>query len=561
MRDIIKRQKKYTVRYLWYAVLLFLLTGYIIAPFFHTLAQAFRTEEGYSFAAFHGYLSNPNQLRVISNTIWMGVCSAVTCGIIGIALAMYMTFLSGKGKKIIHILLLSPMMIPGVITVISFIQLYGESGIFTKGIEYLLHLKSAPYEFQGFGAIIFVITYTQYVYFYLNVYVALKYVDYSTIEAARSLGASRFQVFKDVIWPVITPAVLTSLIVTFASGISAYSAPNLIGGGFKVLSTQIVRSKANNHMDVASVQVIILFIISLTVMLLIQYYSRRYQVNPTDRTTEIRPVKGKHGVFVFLCRMVILFQILLIVLPILAIIYLSFMETRSIMTNIFPHDFTLENYLTIFQKPRVLKPLLNSLRMSVMAVAAGLVITVPSSYLIVRYKGRFHAALRLFLMLPWTMPASVVAINLINSFNKTSIFAFGQSLIGGFYIVPIAYTITALPLLLSSNEVALIGLNRNLEDASRSLGADMKHTFLRVIIPNIAPGIMAGGVLVLIRTIGEYTMSALLYGVYNRPISISMITNMQEFKIGISLAYGVITIMICYLALALIFVLDKKRFL
>lgn len=100
------------------------------------------------------------------------------------------------------------------------------------------------------------VAYTQYVYFYLNVYVALKYVDYSTVEAAKGMGASKLRVFFDVIWPVITPAVITSTIITFASGISSFSAPNLIGGGFKVLSTQIVRSKANNHMDIASVQVI-----------------------------------------------------------------------------------------------------------------------------------------------------------------------------------------------------------------------------------------------------------------------------------------------------------------
>ena len=45
-----------------------------------------------------------------------------------------------------------------------------------------------------------------------------------------------------------------------------------------------------------------------------------------------------------------------------------------------------------------------------------------------------------------------------------------------------------------------------------------------------------------IRTVGEYTMSALLYGVHNRPVSISIITNMQEYHIGISLAYGVLVI-------------------
>ena len=53
----------------------------------------------------------------------------------------------------------------------------------------------------------------------------------------------------------------------------------------------------------------------------------------------------------------------------------------------------------------------------------------------------------------------------------------------------------------------------------------------------------------------------ILYGVYNRPISISIITNMQEFNIGISMAYGVLVIAICYVALGIIFKLDKKRFI
>lgn len=556
-----KNKKISLFRILWYGILGFLIIGYIILPFIYTFVQALETESGYGLDVFMSYFSNDNQIQVISNTVLLGILSVFTCGTIGIMLAMYMTFLAGRWKKVIHILLLSPMMIPGVITVIAFIQLYGESGILTKAIQYLLRMEHVPFNFQGLGAIVFVITYTQYVYFYLNVYVALKYVDNSGIEAARSMGASWFQIFRDVIWPVITPAVLSSVIVTFASGVSAFSAPNLIGGGFKVLSTQIVRSKANNQMAMASVQVVVLFVISVAVMVLIQYYSKRFEVHSTDRSTTVKPLDGKNRLLAVVSRCVIFVQILLILLPIGAIVYLSFTSTSSIMQDIFPHDFTLKNYLTIFEKPRVLKPLLNSLKMSAMAVAAGLVITVPSSYMIVKFKGKFHGFLKLLLMLPWTMPASVVAINLINAFSQKSIFAFGESLIGGFYIVPIAYTITALPLLLSSNEVAIQGLNKNLEEASKSLGANGFHTFKNVIIPNIAPGIMAGGVLVFIKTIGEYTMSALLYGVYNRPISISMVTNMQEYNVGISLAYGVIVIVICYAALALIFKLDKERFM
>ncbi|MFN1843878.1 ABC transporter permease [Clostridioides difficile] len=247
-------------------------------------------------------------------------------------------------------------------------------------------------------------------------------------------------------------------------------------------------------------------------------------------------------------------------LPIVTIVYLSFVSTHSIMTTIFPRDFTLENYQMIFQKSRVLQPILNSFKMSLMAVAVGLIITVPVSYLVIKKDTTYNRLAKFIIMLPWSMPASAIAVNLINTFNQKSIFAFNESLIGGFYIVPIAYTIYALPLLFSSNEVAMKSINLGLEESSRSLGAGRIKTFYNVIVPNMMPGIISGAILVFIRTIGEYTMSALLYGVYNRPISISIVTNMQEFKIGVSMAYGVLVIGICYIALGIIFKLDRKRF-
>lgn len=558
-------KKKFTIKniigFSLYFLLFWILIGYIVLPVFNTIIQAFSSDGEFSTKAITKYLSNENNIKVITNTIILGLGSVLVCGVIGIALALYMTFICDKGKKLIHILLLSPMMIPGVILVIACIQLYGESGIATKAIEVLFPFIKNPYTFSGLKAILFVIAYTQYVYFYLNVYTALKYVDYSTIEAARGMGASKLKIFTDVIWPVITPAVITSTIVTFASGISSYSAPNLIGGGFKVLSTQIVRSKANNNMDIASVQVIILLLIGISFMMLLQYYGKKYGVVASLKSQTFKVDNKKNTLFTFICKIIILIQIIMIMLPIIAIVYLSFVTTSSIMTDIFPRDFTLENYTVIFEKSRVLKPLINSIKMSIMAVIAGLIITVPVSYLVIKKNNKYNRLAKFIIMLPWSMPASVIAINLINSFNQKNIFAFNESLIGGFYILPIAYTISALPLLFSSNEVAISSVNLGLEEASRSLGAGTMKTFTKIIIPNMMPGIMAGAILVFIRTIGEYTMSALLYGVYNRPISISIVTNMQEFNIGVSLAYGVIVIGICYIALGIIFKLDKKKYM
>ena len=161
-----RKNKISSSRLVWYGILSFFILGYILLPFVHTFLQALETDTGFGFQVFQEFFSNENHITTVKNTFLLGALSVLSCGTIGIMLAMYMTFLVGKWKKIIHILLLSPMMIPGVIIVISFIQLYGESGIITKAIQYLFHLERVPFQFQGLGAILFVITFTQYVYFY-----------------------------------------------------------------------------------------------------------------------------------------------------------------------------------------------------------------------------------------------------------------------------------------------------------------------------------------------------------------------------------------------------------
>ena len=118
----------------------------------------------------------------------------------------------------------------------------------------------------------------------------------------------------------------------------------------------------------------------------------------------------------------------------------------------------------------------------------------------------------------------------------------------------------ALPLLLSSNRVAMSGISVTTEEAARSLGAGTFRRFFQIILPNIVSGILSGAILVFVRTMGEYTMSALLYGVYNRPISVSVVTNMQEYKVGISLAYGSLLILLCYGLLWIVLKIDRRRF-
>ena len=106
----------------------------------NTVAKAFHFGEGATLSVFREYLQNVNNLRVLENTAVLGFLSVLTCGLTGTLLALYLRFVELRWKRLLHIILLTPMMIPGVIIVIAFIELYGESGILTNALRLLLRL-------------------------------------------------------------------------------------------------------------------------------------------------------------------------------------------------------------------------------------------------------------------------------------------------------------------------------------------------------------------------------------------------------------------------------------
>ena len=547
------------LKIIFYFAVFWFLIGFVFLPMLNTVFSSFETDGGMSFSNYIEFFKNPNSIQIVKQTFIMGLFTAIICGFIGTALAFYMTFIKVKNKKLLHALLLSPMMVPGLIIVIAFIQLYGESGIITKALQYILDFSDAPYSFSGLSGILFVHACTQYTYFYLNTSVALKYVDYSTMEAARGIGASRIKILFTIIIPAIAPALLSSAIVTFISGIGSFSAPNLIGGGYRVLSTQIVRSKANNFMNIASLQVVILLLMGLSVMMIIQHYEKKYTFEASVRNVPIEPKEIENPALKCLLKALMAVVILILILPIAGIIFLSFAKSGSMMTEIFPKEFTLDNYIKIFSTARVLKPFTNSITMAFITVIVLLVVTLPLSYFLAKNKTKYNSVVLFLAMLPWAMPVSTIGINLINSFNVKNIFSFNTSLIGTFWILPLAYIIISLPLMVRTNKIAMESFNISLEHASRSLGAGPVRAFLSVTAPVVMPAIISSAALVFIRTIGEYTCSALLYGIYNRPISIAMVTSMQEYDIELSMTYGTLTILVCFVAMFIIMKFDKEK--
>ena len=526
------------------ASLLWVLIGYILYPALTTLLKSLTIKETLGIGRYIEFFVSSSSLLVLKNTLVLGVLTVVLCGIVGVGLAFLVHYFECSHRETLDKLLLLPVMMPGIIIVFAFVELYGESGLVTKSLELLFGLESAPYSFSGLPGILFVHVYTQYVYFYLTVSLAIKQIDYSVIESARILGASRTKVLFSVVLPFISPAILTSAAVTFMTGIGSFAAPSIIGDSYKVLTTQILLSKANNFMGAAAVQVMVLTTISMFFFVLLGKYEKRKLFTGSVKGVPFQPVRIRNNLLRRCLTGLKAVLVLLILLPFVTIIILSFVDSSSWMMNIYPQSFSLDNFIIIFSKARKFEPFMNSISMSVLAGLFCLLVAVPASWIIEKTQLKVKGLINFLVMLPWAMPASAIAINMITASSTPNIFSLNTVLVGAYILLPLAYFIKSLPVVVKVIHISFQGLNSNLLEVSKSLGASEYRTFRRVTIPMIYPGLLAGFLYVFVRSIGEYTVSTFLYTASNKPISIAMVNAIFEYDIGLSMAYGTLLILL-----------------
>lgn len=522
----------------------FVLFGYVAYPNLHILAASFVRDGIFSVANYLQFfdVSNPANLEALWGSIYVSLLSVLFSALLGVPLAFLFAFYDFPAKKIFSSLAILPIVMPPLVGVLAFLFLVGESGILPRAIQAALGLSKVPFSVTGMGAILMVHSYTMYVYFYLFTVSALREMDAAVLEAAQSLGASRWFTLSRVLLPILTPALGGASLLVFMTSMASFSAPFIFAGGLRILSLEIYNTKLNGNMGMAITQSVVLAAISITFLIWMRRYSerRRYVGGGKGVRLQPRPLKQGWQRYCFGCIGATL--VLLLVLPQMVVILISFVKNGTWTWQTLPPNYTFENYHSLFADPRILEPIVNSLRMASIATIGNLLFGVFTAYLLVRRKFFGRKAMEALIMLPWAVPGTVLAIALIVTFNKPNLLSGGQVLVGTFWILPLAYFIRNMPLVFRSTFASFEQFEPVLEESARNLGANWWIAFRRVIFPQIAPGVLSGTLLAFVLALGEFVSSILLYNYLNKPISVEIVSQLRIFNLGSAAAYSVFLI-------------------
>ena len=494
--------------------------------------------------ALKAFFSRPGEWAALWASVWISLASVALAAAIGVPLAFLFEGFDFPGRKTLGSLVALPVVLPPLVGVIAFLFLYGESGFIARAIQRLFRLEQAPWRLQGAGAILLVHAYSMYVYFYLFTRAGLAKLDVSMLEAAQALGAGRRATLWRVVVPLLRPSLVGAAILTFMTALGSFSAPYIFGGGFRVMTTQIVATKLNGDLPLAMVETLALAIVAVVGLLILRRTEGDDILVALGKGTAPRPRLIRRRGIRLLAAGAGWGLAVLLLLPHLTLLLVSFVPYGAWTTEILPPVLSFENYRRLFSEAERLRPMVNSLWMAATSTAVAAALAIVAGWLVVRHRVRLRRAIESLLVLPWALPGTVFAIALAVTFSIDAPARLRFVLVGTAVILPLAYLVRALPLTGRAVLASYRQLDPSLEEAAASLGAGRWRTLARVTLPQLRPGLAAGMSLAFVAALGDIVASIVLYTYETRPIAIEILSSLRLSETGVAAAFGVVLMLV-----------------
>ena len=544
-----------TLYYFGIAVVLWVAVSFVYTPIYAVLTKAFVSDGTVSFAAGAELAGSKRVISAISNTLIVTVLSIITVNIVGIFQVAALEYVSVKGRRILKVAYAMPLVFVSVVAATGYNFTYGQTGVLTRAIQ--LVYPALPNDwFSGLFAVVFAHTFLLTSFHYLFLRAAFRRVDYSVIEAARSLGASNLRAFVSVVLPLLLPTIFaTSLLVAYKS-LGSFAIPAVLGGRrFDMVAELILTLNGLRRPDMAAMLSIALGLAVIICILVMQRIEKKGSYSGGSKTpVPIQRIELSNPVVKVVVHTFAYLVALLQLLPVALVLLFSFAPAKSIISEIIPSSLSLTNYIAVFSGGEAFTPLKNSLLMGASAVVIGLVVSLFVVILANKYKNKLTTGLDLTFMLPWILPAPFIAIGLITAFATPNLLMGNQTLLGSYWILPIGYAIVVIPLMIRFLRAAFYSLDPYQLEAAQALGASPFYRFTRVTLPAIMPVIILVAGMNINTILSEYSMSAFLFNVNNKPLSIALFEGSRSTnpeQAAINLVYMTLIMVFSYFIISI----------
>jgi spermidine/putrescine transport system permease protein len=179
---------------------------------------------------WHEFFSDPYYHGFLWKTARVSAITALLCAVMGYPAAYFIAMTRFRHKWLLLLLLIVPFWISFTIRTFSWVHILGEKGIINATLVGLGIIDQPIQMLYTEGSVIMGMIHFLLPYMILNVYVSLDGIDRNLISAARSLGCTNWQAFKEVTLPLSLPGLGAGLLLSFVLAAGSYVTPQILGG-------------------------------------------------------------------------------------------------------------------------------------------------------------------------------------------------------------------------------------------------------------------------------------------------------------------------------------------
>jgi iron(III) transport system permease protein len=494
-----------------------------------------------SIANFLTVLTNPNVGEALANTLIICGGGTVIAVAIGLLFSWVVVRTNTPFRGLIAAASVLPLFAPPLVAGVAWSILGSpKTGLINTAFKWVgldWHVN-----FYSLSGLIFVfgIYYAPYVYMFTSS--ALRNMDPSLEEAAEISGASAFSTLFSVTFPLIMPAIVSGMLLSFIVMLGIYGVPAVLGApsNINVLTTYIF--KLTNwspplYNTAASVAIILMVVTGLLVFLQQKVLSGRSYTTVAGKAFRPRQLDlGPWRWFTF--SLGLIYLLVVVILPTLALIvaaFRKFMFIRDVNALFDMRAYSLVHFNAIFDNPLTIRSIYNAVEVGIITAVVGGALAFAIGYTIHRTRLPGRRSIDLISTLPVAIPGLVVGVAYLWAW-----IGIPGGLYGTIWILALAFIARFMPDTVKALSTSFLQIHRELEEAAWVCGKGTLATIKTVVLPLARPGVIASMTLLFVLSIRELGSSLFLYTSNTMVMSVLLLDYYEGGNVGKTAAFSLV---------------------
>jgi len=498
---------------LLYALPLIFLAIFYFYPLLSILSLSLMPQGRLDLSGVQALWTRPYLAQVLWFTFWQAAVSTGLTLLLGLPAAYVYARYDFPAKSLLRALTTIPFVMPTVVVGAAFVTLLGPRGVVNDWLMTAFDLTQPPVN------LLYTVWIILLAHAFYNATVVVRIVggfwanlDPRLGEAAAVLGAPRWRRTWEVTLPLLLPSITAASLLVFLFCFTSFGVILILGGPlFSTLEVEIYRQTVNYfNLSLAAVLSLVQLAITFVVMVVYTRLQARaslpLNLRPQSMTTR-RPVSGREWLLVGGVNTVL---VVFLLTPLLAL------AVRSVTLG--PGPPTLRYYQALGSSPTQsvffvppIEAIRNSLLFALAAVALSLLLGLISAYLLAETgpggrQSRLARALDPIFLLPLGTSAVTLGFGYIVALDQPPL-----NLRTSLALIPLAYTLLAMPFVVRSILPVLRGLNPRLRESAAVMGASPAQILREIDLPIIGRAVLVAAVFAFTISLGEFGATLLLY--------------------------------------------------